>query len=144
VLVRAAAVSALWLQVSVVVRICAWPSTSEAAALVQVSEGVHPDPDTAHPHRELLPSFGATAEAVETPPPGGTTRCTADRSRTVSGARVDDLVRACGVSRCCCSGSPWSRTGYSRDDRAGCTSRPAADVGVAAGSRTEEAEVCDD
>jgi hypothetical protein len=45
------------------------PSTSEAAALVQVSEGVHPDPDTAHPHRELLPSFGATAEAVETPPP---------------------------------------------------------------------------
>jgi hypothetical protein len=69
VLVRAAEVSALWLQVSVVVRICAWPSTSEAAALVQVSEGVHPDPDTAHPHRELLPSFGATAEAVETPPP---------------------------------------------------------------------------
>jgi hypothetical protein len=35
---------------------------------VQVSEVVHPDPDTARLHRKLLPSFAA-AEAVETPPP---------------------------------------------------------------------------
>jgi len=45
---------------------------------VQVSEVVHPDPDTAGLYRELLPSFAATAEAVETlparwqdPVPGG-------------------------------------------------------------------------
>jgi sugar (pentulose or hexulose) kinase len=54
------------------------PSIDEAAALVQVSEVVHPDPHTADLYREPLPSFAATAEAVEAlhawrqdPVPGG-------------------------------------------------------------------------
>jgi gluconokinase len=42
------------------------PSVDEAAALVRVAEFVHTDPDTADLYRELLPSFAATADVVET------------------------------------------------------------------------------
>ena len=41
------------------------PSIDEAAALVQVSEVIHPDPNTAEFYRRLRPGFAATAEAIE-------------------------------------------------------------------------------
>jgi gluconokinase len=40
-------------------------SVDEAAALVRVTEVVHPDPDAARFYRRLLPAFAKTAEAVE-------------------------------------------------------------------------------
>jgi gluconokinase len=41
------------------------PSIDEAAALVQVTDVVHPDPNTAECYRRLRPGFAATAEAIE-------------------------------------------------------------------------------
>ena len=41
------------------------PSIDEAAALVQVTDVVHPDPNTAEVYRRLRPGFAATAEAIE-------------------------------------------------------------------------------
>jgi hypothetical protein len=41
------------------------PSIDEATALVQVTEVIHPDPNTAEFYRRLRPGFAATAEAIE-------------------------------------------------------------------------------
>ena len=41
------------------------PSIDEAAALVQVTDVLHPDPNTAAFYRRLRPGFAATAEAIE-------------------------------------------------------------------------------
>ena len=41
------------------------PSIDKAAALVQVTEVVHPDPDAAKFYRRLRPGFADTAEAIE-------------------------------------------------------------------------------
>jgi gluconokinase len=41
------------------------PSVDDAAALVRVTEVVHPDPDAARFYRQVLPAFATTAEAVE-------------------------------------------------------------------------------
>ena len=41
------------------------PSVDEAAALVQVTEVVHPDPDDARLYRRLSQAYAATGEAVE-------------------------------------------------------------------------------
>jgi hypothetical protein len=41
------------------------PSVDDAAALVRVTEVVHPDDDAARFYRRLLPAFASTAEAVE-------------------------------------------------------------------------------
>jgi gluconokinase len=40
-------------------------SVDDAAALVRVTEVVHPDPDATHFYQRLLPAFATTAEAVE-------------------------------------------------------------------------------
>ena len=40
-------------------------SVEDAAALVRVTEVVHPDPDAARFYRRLLPAFASTAAAVE-------------------------------------------------------------------------------
>ena len=40
-------------------------SVDDAAALVRVTEVVHPDRDAARFYRRLLPAFASTAEAVE-------------------------------------------------------------------------------
>jgi gluconokinase len=41
------------------------PSVDDAAALVRVTEVVHPDRDAAGYYRRLPPAFASTAEAVE-------------------------------------------------------------------------------